>query len=178
MNMPENTPFIPLGDRLKNLREAKNESIDDVSGAVEIEPAELAQIESGKNRPSEDILLLLCNHFDLEGNDMNDMWNLAGYERPRPINDNPFNSESPNQQTMMVMLDPRVMYSDSVEAIAGDRGVTLHFSQMHAGLDGKPLLISRIGMSRVQAEQLLGILHQVLHSENHDTPPEQTNNPN
>lgn len=54
------------------------------------------------------------------------------------------------------------MYSDGVEVVAGNRGVVFNFSQVN-GPDGKPLTISRIGMSRVQAEQLMGILHQVLY---------------
>ena len=63
---------------------------------------------------------------------------------------------------MMIMVDPRIMYSDGVEVVAGNRGVVLNFSQMN-GPEGKPLAIARVGMSRVQAEQLMGILHQVLY---------------
>ena len=63
---------------------------------------------------------------------------------------------------MMVMVDPRIMYSDGVEAVAGDRGVVLNFSQVN-GPNGQPLTVSRIGMSREQAQMLMGVIHQVLY---------------
>ena len=66
------------------------------------------------------------------------------------------------QRTLMVMVDPRIIYSDGVEAVAGDRGVVLNFSQTN-GPGGKPLTVSRVGMSREQAQMLMSVLHQVLY---------------
>ncbi len=159
-------PYQYLGERLKLLREGNNESVDDVSGAVEIAPTELEQFEAGRDRPSEDILLLLFSHFDVESLHAAELWKLAGYLGRPDGSDEPdipqgFPSQD-HQHAMMIMVDPRIMYSDGVEVVAGNRGVVVNFSQVH-GPEGKPLTISRIGMSRVQAEQLMGILHQVLY---------------
>lgn len=168
-------PFRYLGEKLRRLREGKSESLHDVSDAVEIETAKLQQIESGRERPTEDILLMLCNHFETEAATVEELWNLAGYtgkpghdqdDGVEGVDRERIHIESPPQsiQAVMMMLDPRVIYSDGVEAVAGDRGVTLHFSQMGNGPAGKPLVVSRIGMSRLQAEQLMGVLHQVLYN--------------
>ncbi len=158
------TPYFYLGEKLRILREGNNESIADVSGAVEIADAELQEIERGNERPSEDILMLLFSHFSVEDGHASELWKLAGYEgRPHGMDEPPVQNEAPmHQHMMMVMMDPRIIYSDGVEVISGDRGVTVNFSQVH-GPDGKPMVVSRVGMSRVQAEQLMGILHQVLY---------------
>lgn len=157
-------PYQYLGERLKLLREGNNESLADVSGAVEIAPTDLEQFEAGRDRPSEDILLLLFSHFDVESLHAAELWKLAGYHgRPDGADEPEAQPNFPhdNHHAMMIMVDPRIMYSDGVEVIAGNRGVVVNFSQVN-GPDGKPLTVSRIGMSRVQAEQLMGILHQVL----------------
>jgi len=170
------TPYQYLGERLKKLRESKAETLADVSEAVEIAPTDLKEFELGRDRPSEDILLLLFNHFDIEEPHANELWKLAGYDgQPDMICTNPAHDHSHDnqsadgedmnaamQKTLMVMVDPRVMYSDGVEAVVGDRGVVLNFSQAN-GPGGKPLTIARIGMSREQAQMVMGVLHQVLY---------------
>lgn len=158
------TPYQYLGERLRMLREDKKESVADVSGAVEISERELLQFEAGNDRPTEDILLLLFSYFNIETLHANELWKLAGYDgRPDGFEEPevPFNTNS-HQATVMVMVDPRVMYSDAVEAVAGSRGVVLNFSQTNGPNNGQPLTVSRIGMSREQAVQLMGVLHQVL----------------
>jgi hypothetical protein len=57
-NSGANTPFKMLGSHLKYLREQLQESLMEVSGAVEIETETLYRIEQGVERPTEDILLL------------------------------------------------------------------------------------------------------------------------
>lgn len=169
------TPYQYLGERLKKLRESKAETLADVSEAVEIAPTDLKEFEQGRDRPSEDILLLLFNHFDVEEPHANELWKLAGYDgQPDMICTNPAHNHAHDdhsvdddmnaaaQKTLMVMVDPRVMYSDGVEAVAGDRGVVLNFSQTN-GPGGKPLTVARLGMSREQAQMLMGVLHQVLY---------------
>ncbi len=59
-------PFLPLGNHLKYVREQSRESLAEVSGAVEIDEQHLERIEAGLERPAEDILLLLINHFQVQ----------------------------------------------------------------------------------------------------------------
>jgi transcriptional regulator with XRE-family HTH domain len=153
-------PYESLGSQLRNLRERNRESMAEVSGAVEIDEKELSLIEAGTERPSEDILLLLISHFAVEDDKAAELWQLAGYDKS---DEHEHESAQANRaQTLMVMIDPRVMYSDSVEVIANNKGVILNFSQSGAQRD-QPLTVSRIGMSREQAKMVMGILHQALY---------------
>jgi len=166
------TPYEPLGSQLRHLRERSRESVAEVSGAVEIDEKSLNQIEAGAERPSEDILLLLISHFAVEDDQAAELWQLAGYdkmpqesdghEHDHDHRDGDRQQGGSRQQTLMIMIDPRVMYSDSVEVVANDRGLVLNFSQA-AGQQGQPLTVSRIGMSRDQAKTLMGMLHQALY---------------
>lgn len=156
-------PYEPLGAQLKRLRERNRESVAEVSGAVEIDEKDLAKIESGTERPSEDILLLLISHFAVEDDTAAELWQLAGYDRAQAEGEPEQDSaNAARSQTLMVMIDPRVMYSDSFEVVANNRGVVLSFSQA-AAQPGQPLTVARIGMSREQAKTIMGILHQALY---------------
>jgi transcriptional regulator with XRE-family HTH domain len=155
-------PYENLGTTLKRLREGSSETVAEVCGAVEIDEKELARIEAGQDRPSEDILLLLISHFGIQDDKAAELWQLAGYDKQDSHDDDNRDHSGNRTQTMMVMLDPRVMYSDSVEVAANKQGVTVNFSQL-AGPNGQPLTVSRIGMSHNQAKMLMGILHQALY---------------
>jgi len=160
------TPYNALGTQLKRLRERSSESIAEVSGAVEIDESELGKIESGAERPSEDILLLLISHFAVEDDKAAELWQLAGYDHEDAHDhehEQPTQGTRSQPQTLMVMIDPRVMYSDSVEVVTNSKGVVLNFSQ-NAGQNGQPLTISRIGMSHDQAKMVMGVLHQALYN--------------
>lgn len=152
-------PFKNLGDRLKVIRQKLHESVAEVSGAVEIEEQHLKRIEQGEERPSEDILLLLINHFGMQDDDAANLWQLAGYDAP---SDDNHQTESQNSRTMVMIMavDPRIIYSDGVQVTANAAGVVLNFSQ---GV-GTPqsLTTARIGMSREQAAGLMRTLEQAL----------------
>ncbi len=159
-------PYKQLGGMLRRLREQHLESTAEVSGAVEIEENDLSHIESGKVRPSQDILLLLISHFGIEEDRAAELWHLAGYENRLEEDSDPTRGEADfkqRPQQMMVMIDPRIMYSDSVEVTANQQGVVMSFSQI-AGQETGPLTISRIGMSHDQAKAVMGVLHQVLYN--------------
>ncbi|MFZ1249481.1 MAG: helix-turn-helix transcriptional regulator [Candidatus Saccharimonadales bacterium] len=162
-------PYQTLGKKLRQLRESSRESMAEVSGAVEIEEQQLHNIESGKDRPSEDILLLLISHFGLGDEHAEELWELAGYESKNDDASHSHSSHSSHDdakgrsQAMMIMLDPRIMYSDSVEVVSNKQGVIINFSQT-AAPDTTPLTVSRIGMSYDQAKAVMGILHQVLYA--------------
>jgi transcriptional regulator with XRE-family HTH domain len=164
-DMNKQLPYKPLGAMLRHLRERNRESVAEVSGAVEIDESVLGRIENGSERPSEDILLLLISHFSVEDDKAAEMWQLAGYDK-MPADDEPdreSGSSGSKQQTLMIMIDPRVMYSDSMEVSVNKKGVVLNFSQV-AGQNDQPLTIARIGMSRDQATAVLGVLHQALYN--------------
>jgi len=170
-DMNKRPPYQPLGAILRHLRERNRESVAEVSGAVEIDETVLGRIEDGSERPSEDILLLLISHFAIEDDKAAELWQLAGYDKAQN-EDEPREREnsSPRQQTVMVMIDPRVMYSDATEVVANQKGVVINFSQV-GGQQDSPLTIARIGMSHDQAKQVMGLLHQALYDLENPRPP-------
>jgi transcriptional regulator with XRE-family HTH domain len=162
-DMKRRVPYETLGSQLRHLRERNRESIAEVSGAVEIDETELNKIEAGAQRPSEDILLLLISHFAVEDDKAAELWQLAGYDRQEEEHEHEATQQNNSRpQTLMVMIDPRVMYSDSVEVAANSKGVVLNFAQA-AGQNGQTLTVSRIGMSHEQAKLVMGVLHQALY---------------
>lgn len=154
-------PFKNLGLQLRVLRESKRESVAEVSGAVEIDADTLQRIETGVDRPSEDILLLLISHFGLNEERANELFKLAGYTHS--LEDVEDSSQADvRQPAVMIMIDPRIMYSDTIEVVADNKGVVLNFGQNSR--QGVPLVISRIGMSHTEAKALMGLLHQALYN--------------
>jgi transcriptional regulator with XRE-family HTH domain len=152
-------PFKTLGEKLKTIRQKLHESVAEVSGAVEIEETALQRIEQGHERPTEDILMLLINHFGMRDDEAAGLWQLAGYDQPQDHIHVP--NDSQNRTMVMIMaVDPRIIYSDGVQVTANSSGVVLAFSQ---GV-GTPnaMTTARIGMSREQAYGLLRTLNQTL----------------
>ncbi|HSX35304.1 MAG TPA: helix-turn-helix transcriptional regulator [Patescibacteria group bacterium] len=166
-------PFKPLGETLKTLRQKLHESVSDVSGAVEIDEKTLERIEQGADRPSEDILLLLINHFNMQDDEAAALWQMAGYDQPGHADDDDGkHPHTPGNRTMVMIMavDPRVIYSDSAEVIANQQGVVINFTQ-GAGTPHS-MTTARIGMSREQARNFLATLARTLHdSEPRQLPP-------
>lgn len=158
-------PFKKLGEKLKTLRQKMHESVAEVSGAVEIDEPTLLRIEQGNERPAEDILMLLINHFDMQEDEAAALWRLAGYEPPvmeekerDRVRDN---DESSNRSAILVMaVDPRIIYSDGVQVTASPNGVVVSFSQS----SGTPnmLTTAKIGMSREQAYAVIRTLQDAM----------------
>lgn len=154
-------PFQQLGDTLRTLRQKLQESVLDVSGAVEIDESALEKIESGRERPSEDILNLLISHFGMQDDDAAKLWHLAGYDRPHNHDDDIPEELASGRAGMLVMaIDPRVIYSDGVHVNAGPNGVVLSFAQT-ASMQ-QPLVTARVGMSREQARNVIRVLQGAL----------------
>lgn len=158
-----NRPFKPLGEKLRHLREARSESLAEVSGAVEIEIETLTEIETGKTRPEEDILLLLISHFATKDDEATKLWELAGYDQDQLPSSNMVNSdEGQVQPSVMVMpADARIAYTDMVHVMANNYGVVLNFMQ-GSGPNNQPLAVARLGMSKEHAKSVIEVLQKTL----------------
>ncbi len=160
MQSPKHSsPLSLLGERLKQLRETRLESLAEVSGAVEIETDMLERIERGEECPSEDILTLLINHFSLHEHEAVQLWEWAGFNRNGDKSDS-LNDLASKAALVLIAIDARIMYSDDMTLTANKNGVVLQFSQ--AGMQGPAVPVSRVGMSYEQAEQVLVALQQAL----------------
>jgi len=162
----QNTPYITLGSHLKYVREQSRQSLLEVSGAVEIDEQRLERIEAGLERPAEDILLLLISHFGVADREAVQLWELADYDSDLPEQIKP---EALDQQlasknvVMLIGFDTRTIYSDGLDIIWNNAGMTLNFTQ--ATGSGQPLPVAKVGMSHQQAEQVINTLQRaILHA--------------
>lgn len=154
-------PYISLGQHLKYLREQQSKSLAEVSGAVEIDELTLKRIESGLERPAEDILLLLISHFAMQDQEALQLWELAGYDGEVPDQIQPSRDSQTNKPVVMLLaMDMRTMYSDGLDISTNHAGVTLNFTQTTS--PSSATAVARIGMSYEQAEQVLANLQQAL----------------
>lgn len=160
----EKQPYKTLGKHLQYVREQSRQSVLEVSGAVEIDKERLERIEAGLERPAEDILLLLISHFGVGDREAVQLWELANYDtdipeqiRPDTGADAQFNAKN---VVMLVGFDTRTIYSDGMELMLNDSGVTLNFTQTTG--PSQHLSVAKVGMSYQQAEQVLETLQKAV----------------
>ena len=168
-------PYKALGNKLKSLRVRLQETISDVSGAVEIDSDLLLRIEEGFIKPSEDILLLLMSHLSVQEDDASKLWELAGYNTDsfEPSATTPDIAGSAPQVFMVVSQDSRIQYTDMVNVTVNDYGVVMNFLQKAGG--GQPQLISRFGMSKDHARSIISVLQTTL--DQGEQPPKKLHQP-
>ena len=157
------TPYKSLGVRLKGIRGKYNRSATEVCGAVEIEEDLLSKIEAGEVRPGEDLLEQLINHYQMEDQDALNLWTLAGYDTDDLIvedSDPLLGSGLPRSVIMLMAIDQRTLYSDSLDIHYSGNGLVLNFKQS-AGKK-QSVSVASLGMSYEQAEQVLDTLQKVL----------------
>jgi len=159
-------PFSPFGIALKRLREKNAKSQAEVSGAVEIDQDRLASYEQGEVRPSEDVLFLLIQHFNLKDAEADELWRLAGYVRNGVDDDqyfmnDDFGSVKQTQTVAVSREDAKIVYTDMIQIMVNNYGVILNFMQ-GAGANNQPLAVARVGMSKEHARSVLEVLKKTL----------------
>lgn len=156
-------PFESLGTQLRKLREKRQETLAEVSGAVEIDPDDLNAMEEGAERPGEDILLLLISHFAAREDVATKLWELAGFDQDELPVQNTINNIYGHAQNGVVVMagDTRIVYTDMVHVMVNNYGVIMNFMQT-AGPNNQPLAVSRVGMSKEHAQSVLEVLQKTL----------------
>ena len=161
------TPFKPVGDRLRFLREQWQQSLKDVCSTLEIDETTLKAIEEGKSLPNEELLDLLISHFLLTEDQADDLRDLIDQVSPtsRATSEMglPAGLEDmlAKQVVMYMPLDNRIVYTDAMHANVNDHGVILQFMQRVPGVN-QPVPVSRVGMSREHAEKIIEVLTKTL----------------
>lgn len=166
----QQAPYLTLGRHLKYVREQSEETLAETSGAVEIDEASLERIEAGQERPSEDILLLLISHFQVQEQEALQLWELANYDREAPDQIKPVEAHiNGKQMVMLLAMDLRTVYSDGVQIDANPAGITMNFTQAAGNNQANP--VARVGMSLDQAEAVLQTLQTaILQTRYHRSP--------
>jgi transcriptional regulator with XRE-family HTH domain len=159
------TPYKLFGDALKNLRSKAAKTPAEVSGAVEIDEGRLAAYERGEQRPSEDILLLLLQHFDVSGDQADTLWRLAGYSQAQTVDQvfgaDDFGNVIEEVTVQVTPHDARIVYTDMLQVMVNNYGVIMNFMQ-GAGPGNQPLAVSRVGMSKEHAKTVIDVLQRTL----------------
>lgn len=165
--------FEQFATELKSLRANASRTPAEVCSAVEIDEAKLKSYESGEQLPTEDILMLLINHFELDDTQAQSLWKLAGYKgKPSEaayfgdlgIDEEPDSVGIPRMEHAIIGLsiqDPRIVYTDMVQIMANDHGVIMNFMQ-GAGSSKQPLAAAKVGMSKEHARSVLKMLQKTL----------------
>lgn len=157
-------PYKKFGVTLKKIREQANESVSDVSGAVETDVAFINQLEAGTLRPTEDIVLLLISHFGLKEDDALNLWKLAGYDQDKTGMSSAGPDDQPNSVKAYVTAgDVRILYTDMVHVKSNKHGLVINFLQS-LGSDDHSMAVARVGMSHSHAESLLEVLKQTINA--------------
>lgn len=147
------SPYSKFGQRLSEIRKELKESIHEVSGAIEVDNGLIEKFEKGEDRPSEDLLMLLISHFDVQDEEADELFELAGYSL-----DDSSESNLQMQPIVVVPVDSRIVYTDSAQISINESGVVLGFSQN--AINNQPAIISRVGMSLEHAKELSNLLQE------------------
>lgn len=162
MGNQSNNPYSALGARLKFLREQWRQSLDEVSGTLEIDQDTLRSIEDGAQLPNNEMLDMLISHFLLTEDQADDLRDLAEGSQDTVEAVASAIEDIVNKQFVMYLpVDNKVVYSDSMVVNINDNGVVLQFGQNAPGSQ-QPMAVSRIGMSREHAEKVVEVLSQTL----------------
>ena len=151
-------PYKLLGAKLRRLRHDAQETLSDVSAAIEVDTQFLLRIEAGLVQPSEDILILLMNHFDVDDKEALDLWQQANYEKASA------NESTTPQIYLIPMLDNKILYTHQVDVQSNKKDIVINFSQ--PDIDGSPTTTMRVGMSNAVAHELhLQLSKAIIHSQ-------------
>ena len=151
-------PYKLLGSKLRRLRHDAQESLSDVSAAIEVDTQFLLRIEAGLVQPSEDILILLMNHFDVDDKEALYLWQQANYEKASA------NESTTPQIYLIPMLDNKILYTHQVDVQSNKKDIVINFSQ--PDIDGSPTTTMRVGMSNAVAQELhLQLSKAITHSQ-------------
>lgn len=142
------------------MRVKRQESLADVSGAVEIDPETLSAIEQGTERPGEEILLLLISYFAAKDDVATKLWRLAGYDQDElPI------KTASNAADQLVngiqQTGGPIVYTDMVHVVVNNYGVVMEFMQNATG-NSSPQAVARVGMSKEHAKSVVELLQKSL----------------
>jgi transcriptional regulator with XRE-family HTH domain len=154
--------YYKLGQVIRSYRLAADKSIEDLSGAVEVDPKFITDLEKGSAKPPEDILALIINHLDIEENEADELWELAGYQIESQNGGEKVAKSDDNQPVNIILPeDMPILYTDMVNVVSNKYGVVFNFVQ-GVGPNGQPAVVSRVGMSHDHAKSVLEVLRKSL----------------
>lgn len=160
MSKPTEFPYQALGQKIRAARVRLKRTVAEASGAVEINEDVLKGIELGKQRPEEEVLMVLISYLGIAEDEATKLWEMGGYNQ-HEAEGNEAASEINQSLATIMPNDLRVIYTDMVHVMVNDFGVIMNFLQ-GGGPNNQPLAVARIGMSKEHARSVLDILSKSL----------------
>lgn len=170
-------PYIELGKRLSEIRKSLKETLPEVSGAVELDADIIQSYEKGETRPSEEVLGMLISHFEVKGEEADELWELAGY-----VDTVDSTTDAPNMVDMppvmptvvVVPMDGKIVYTDKVNISVNNNGMVMNF--MQESVSGQAVAVSRVGMSVSHAKKMLEVMQKTIDKFEEHKPKPKNNN--
>jgi len=80
--------MTPFGQKVRTLRAARGVTLKQMASDLQLSPAYLSSLEHGRRgRPSEALVVQVCEYFNLIWDDFEDVKKLAALSHPRAIVD-------------------------------------------------------------------------------------------
>lgn len=80
--------MTPFGQKVRDLRSARGVTLKQMAADLQISPAYLSSLEHGRRgRPSEALVVQVCEYFNLIWDDFEEVKQLAGLSHPRAVVD-------------------------------------------------------------------------------------------
>jgi len=149
--MKRQQPYQKLGSTLKELRKRRQETISELSSALEIDEEIIREIELGHTQPTEEVLELIASHFELDEVSSDNLWKLAGY----------VDNQDSIQTVFVPMQELKISYTDMVHVTVNKYGVVVNFMQ-NGGANSQPTVVSRLGMSKEHALSVVEVLSRTI----------------
>lgn len=162
-NYENDNQFKVLGQKIRSRRLGLKQSLSEVSGSIEIDEKELLKIETGVQKPSQEVLELLIEHFKITELEANDLFELAGYGADNIFPTNLMEFLQSLGSKTVIMLSPieqRIVLSDSLDVHVDKDNIVFNFKQS-LGND-QPASVSRVAMNINQAHQVVDLLSKAL----------------
>jgi transcriptional regulator with XRE-family HTH domain len=147
------TVSAPFGDLLRQWRQLRRVSQLDLSSEADISTRHLSFVETGRSRPSRDMVIRIAEHLDVPLRDRNRMLLAAGYAPAYPENDFASTDMAGARQAVREVLVAHEPYP----ALAIDR--TWNVLDANAGVS----LLTRVASPAMLAADPLNALRLTLH---------------
>ena len=153
-------PYKRLGELLMELRQKRHKSIEELSGAIELDVETVKRYEKGEIRPPEDILSLIADHLDTKDEEYEMLYTAGGYN-PKKTDDI---HQAGGLPVMMLaglqLADQRIVYTDNATVTVNEYGVIMQFMQTNG--QAQPLAIAKVGMSIEHAKSIAKVLNETI----------------
>jgi len=147
------TATVPVGDLLRDWRQRRRRSQLDLAHDVGVSPRHLSFVETGRSRPSPEMVLAVARHLEVPLREQNALLLAAGYApryRETPIDDESMTRVRESLQRMLDAHDPYpgVVIDRQWDVVLANRSAWRLTEGVSPALLGPPLNVFRICLHR------------------------------